>query len=105
MIKINLTITVGELQILNKALNVILAKKEPLAKALNSILYKLSEKVRKRVLAKFNHQDTDDTKFTFEYYEGYALYDFLSDVNFDFEAYPYESNVLMKIKDALHQQL
>lgn len=105
MNKIKLTITIGELQVINQFLQVIPVKTEPLGKALNIIVFKVSEKIRKRVIEKIHHQDRDITKITLEYPEGYALHEFLNEINFDFKKFPYETNILMKITERIFQQL
>lgn len=105
MNKIKLAITIGELQVINQFLEVIPCKKEPLGKALNSIVFKVSEKLRKRVIEKIHHQDRDITKITLEYPEGYALHEFFNEINYDFQNYPYETNILMKITEVIYQQL
>ncbi len=105
MNKISITITIEELRVINQFLQVVPVAKDHLEKALNSILFKIAEKLRSRAITKINHQDNDQTRITIEYYEGFTLHNFLENINFDFEKYPYESNVLMKITEVIYQQL
>lgn len=106
MKKIRFALSLEELKVLNQCVRV----SKPLIstsleKMFMSILIKVEEKLRKRYVSKFHLQDTVTTKLSLEYHEGYALCEYLKQYDLDFTSSPYESNVIMKIKDIIYQQL